>query len=96
MARNLRYTKKISVLKKQVDCAPVITIPSYPYKCYEYFADEIVNQILEDIKESNQINNDNFYNNYQNFVFKPKYNSPEIYKFKFEIILFPILVHLIL
>ena len=44
--------KKIIVLKKQIGSAPVITIPSYTNKSYEYF-DEIVNQILEELK--NQI-----------------------------------------
>ena len=83
--QNIEYTKKINVLKKQVDSAPIITIPSYPYECYEYFADEIVRQILLDIKERNQINTDNFYHSYHNFMFQPKYNSPEVYRFMMEI-----------
>ena len=84
IVQNTEYVKKINIIKKQEDSAPIITVPSEASKCYEYFVDEILKIILKDIENNNQTS-DEFYNKYKDFFFRPKNSSPEIYQFMLDI-----------
>ena len=77
---NTEYTIKLHELQKKEDSAPVIEISEQPFECKEFFADEIMNNIIQNIKDNGEENEDQFYKDYLNFTFQNCY-VPEIYTF---------------